>query len=73
MLLFSLTVQPLIRRISQTCNLELNRWYADDGLLIGRIAEVKRALQILRDEGPAHNFYMHVGKTKSYWPTIDTN
>ena len=73
MLIFSLTVQPLIRCISQVCNLKLNRWYADDGLLIGRISEVKRALQILRDEGSAHNFFMHIGKTKAYWPTIDTN
>ena len=44
MLLFFLSIQHLIRSISQSCNLSLNRWYADDGLLIGAVREVTRAL-----------------------------
>lgn len=41
-LLFSLAVHPLIRRLSQECDLSMNCWYADDGTLIGRIEEVKK-------------------------------
>jgi hypothetical protein len=32
--------------------LELNLWYADDGTLVGSIAEVAKAYQILKDDGP---------------------
>ena len=52
MLLFSLALQPLITRISRECNLSLNRWYADDGTLIGTIPEVTQALIILKTSGP---------------------
>lgn len=71
MLLFSITIQPLLRWIAQACNLSLHKWYADDGLLIGTIQEVKHALQILRDESPVYQFYLNVTKTKAYWPTQD--
>ena len=37
-LLFSLALQPLTRLISQSCDVLINRWYADDdGTIIGRI------------------------------------
>ena len=69
MLLFSLAIQPLVRRVSQECSLALNRWYADDGTLIGPIAEVTKALRILRDEGPAAGFHINIAKSRAYWPT----
>lgn len=34
MLLFSLAIQPLIPEIEAGCNLDLNRWNADDGILM---------------------------------------
>lgn len=35
MLVFSLAIQPLVRRFSGTCTLTMNRWYAEDGTLAG--------------------------------------
>jgi hypothetical protein len=35
MLLFSLSIQPLLRTISNTCELKLNKFYAGDGKIGG--------------------------------------
>ena len=48
MVFFYLAMQPLIQRISQTCNL----WYADDGKFAGPLTEVLQALHLLISEGP---------------------
>lgn len=69
MLLFSVALQPLFRRISRHCCIALNRWYADDGILVGPIDEVVKALKLLRDEGPASGFYVNISKCRAYWPT----
>lgn len=73
MLLFSLSIHPLIRRISRECNLLMNRWYADDGTIIGRISEVHRALRILQTDGPTHHFWINSSKTKAFWPIMTTS
>lgn len=49
--------------------LALNRWYADDGTLIGPIKEVAKALCILSDEGYAAGFHIIISKSRAYWPT----
>ena len=67
MLLFSLAVQPLIRRISRECNLSLKMWYADDGTLIGTVPEVTKALTILKTYGPDIGFTMNVSKCRAYY------
>ena len=68
MLLLSLATQPLIRRISQTCTLAMNRWYADDGTLAGRLPDVLKALLILVSEGLIHQFCLNPNNTLVYWP-----
>ena len=68
MFLFSLAIQLLISRISQTCNLAMNRWYEEDGTLAGRLPDVLKALRILVSEGPTHQFYLNPNKTAVYWP-----
>ena len=69
MLLFSLALQPLVRRLSVQCRPALNRWYADDGTIVGPIDEVIKALTILRDEGPGFGFYRNISKYRAYWPS----
>ena len=68
MLLFSLALRPLTRPISQSCNVLMNRWYADDGTIIGRIDEVVKALEIIKKEGPKYRFYLNPAKTRVFWP-----
>lgn len=70
MLLFSLALQPLARRISHECDVLMNRWYADDGTIIGRIDEVAKALKILNTEGPTHQFFLNPAKTRVFWPSL---
>lgn len=71
MLLFSLALQPLVRRITRECSLLLNRWYADDGTLIGTIPEVTKALRILHTFGPSMGFRMNISKCRAFWPTTE--
>lgn len=50
MLLFSLAIHPLIRKLS-SCGLLFNRWYTDDGTLIDTVPAVTKALTTLAEEG----------------------
>ena len=69
LLLFSLAPQPLVCCITQKFNLLLNRWYADDGTIIGTVAEVTKALKILKMFGPGVGFNMNIAKCQAFWPT----
>lgn len=70
---YYLVIQPLILELEARCNMDLNHWYADDGILIGRIEEVQKALEILREFGPNFNFALSVLKTTAYWPSTDSS
>jgi hypothetical protein len=72
MLLFSLVIQPLQRKISNTCDLALNMFYADDGKVGGGILEVHKALNIPRDEGPLVQCYLPPTKTFGYGRTMNS-
>lgn len=50
MLLFSLTTQPLLQKITRLCNLKLIRWYADDGTRVGPVNAASHVLRILTAE-----------------------
>jgi hypothetical protein len=71
MLLFSLVIQPLLRHISNTCDLELNLFYADDGKIGGCNREVHKALDILRDDGPLFQYYLLPTRTLGYERTMN--
>lgn len=47
MLLFSLALQPLIRKITRGYGVKLNRWYGNNGTLLGPVDEVSQALRTL--------------------------
>ena len=70
MLLFSLSVKPLVCRISLDCHLLLNRWYADDGTFVGRIPQFAKALCILQEIGPGIGFHMNISKCPVYCSAI---
>jgi hypothetical protein len=72
LLLFSLAIQPLQRKISNTCDLALNTYYADDGKVGGGILEVHMALNIPRDEGPVVQYYLPPTKTLGYGRTMNS-
>jgi hypothetical protein len=72
MLLFSVVIQPLLRNISTTCDLKLNMFYADDGKIGGRILEVHKAINILRDEGPLVQYNLKPTKTLGYGRTMNS-
>lgn len=71
MLLFALSVQPIEMRIQRECKLVLHRWHADDGTLCVPIADIKRALDIIAEEGQKSNFILQPTNSVAYWPTIN--
>jgi hypothetical protein len=72
MLLFSLVIQPQLRKISDTFDLKLNMFYADDGKIGGRILEVHTAPYILRDEGPPVQYYLQAARTLGYGRSMNS-
>lgn len=73
MLLFSLTIQPIIRSLSRECNLCLNRWYADDVTLAGRTESMASALRLLTTESLRYNLQPNAAKTRAFWPNMSSN
>jgi hypothetical protein len=71
MLLLALDIQPLILRVQSECDLEPKLWYADDGTLVGSIAEVAKVHQILKDDGSKFCFFLVPLKTSLWWRTMD--
>jgi hypothetical protein len=49
--LFSLVLQALILKIDDECNLDLNCWYLDDGVLIGTPIELQKVVNIISNFG----------------------
>jgi hypothetical protein len=72
MLLYSLVIQPQLRKISNTFDLKLNMFYADDGKIGGRILEVHKALNVLRDEGPPVQYHLQAAKTLGYGRSMNS-
>lgn len=68
MLCFSVFIQPLISKISGECGLILNKWYANDGNLLGPVDAVRKALKLLMETGPEYQFYINPTKRTAYWP-----
>jgi hypothetical protein len=56
------------RRVLNALNLQLkfNVWYLDDGKLIGKHADLRRALDYILSEGPALGLYLNLSKC-SVW------
>ena len=52
--LFCLVLQVLVSKLSKEApNLALNNWYMDDGSLSGKIVDVLKAWNIIKELGPA--------------------
>ena len=71
MFLFSLVLQELVDLLQARCNLDLNVWCADDGTLIGTIAQLAIAASLLALHGPALGFHVEATKTRAWWPVVD--
>ena len=67
--MLALAIHPIVQRIEAKCDLIVHRWYADDGLLVGKIDQVKLALDIIAEYGARISFILQPSKTKAFWPT----
>ena len=71
-LLFSLVLKVLTDRIEFVVpDLAVNAWYLDDGVLIGKSAAVKQALDIIMAEGEGLGLHLNLGKCELWWSTPD--
>ena len=65
-LLFALAIAPLTREVQEQCpNLVLNKWYLDDGFIMGPSAEVAKALRIIRDRGADFGLLLNPDKCEA--------
>lgn len=71
MLLFCLVIQPMICKITRECDLALNIWFADDGTLVGRPSEVRKALDIIAADGVKVQYSVKAEKSKACWPSMN--
>lgn len=69
-LLFSLTLQPLLLDLkAYVPDLVLNAWFLDDGSLIGDIASLSAAWNIIKTKGPLLGLFPNPSKSELFWPT----
>jgi hypothetical protein len=69
-LLFALATKHLVLLVWSECELEPNLWNADDGILVGSIAEVVKAYEILNADGPKYCYFLVPHKTGLWWRTM---
>ena len=70
-LLFSLVLQRLICTIKKEVpDLLVNVWYLDDGVLIGSPGEVRKAYDILVQQGPDMGLFLSPPKSELWWPRV---
>ncbi|KAL8138237.1 hypothetical protein V2J09_004238, partial [Rumex salicifolius] len=66
LVLFALTLHPLVHRINEVCNLYFMAWYLDDGTIIGDTEVVSDALHLIIKEGPSMGLHLNVEKTEIF-------
>jgi hypothetical protein len=68
-LLFSLGLHRIIRRVEEAQpNLDVNSWYLDDGCLIGDVAQVKDAFDLINTHAEEVGLRLNVAKNELWWP-----
>ena len=71
-LLFCLVLNILVRRVAQLYpNLDLHRWYLDDGALAGSVNDILGVVQLLRLEGPPLGLNLQLGKCELFSSHMD--
>jgi hypothetical protein len=66
-LLFSLVLRELVLDLEKVVpNLKLNKWYLDDGHLVGKVHDLKQCLAIIISEGPKYGLYINMTKCVAY-------
>jgi hypothetical protein len=71
-LLFSIVLNQLTDKIQLSCPiLLLNKWFCDDGTMIGSREEVVKALNIIIEEGESLGLILNLNKCEIHWPSGD--
>ena len=65
-LLFSLVLHPIIERIQlEVPTLDINTWYLDDGVLVGKKEDLQKVVDILTIQGPTRGLFLNKKEYKS--------
>ena len=71
-LLFAIAIHPLVLRIQSECPaLLLNKWYLDDGTIVGKIEDVHHALHIVQEECASIGLQLNESKSVLFWGSMD--
>ena len=58
-LLFSINLHKIVHRIEQEIpNLEQNSWILDDGVLVGEKEDLKKVIEIIKEDRPRRGLYL---------------
>ena len=60
--LFCMVLKKVINAISDSCALDINLWFLDDGVIAGPAEEVSRALDVIEQVGPKLGLYTNLSK-----------
>ena len=67
--IFAQNLQPVVERIQQVPTLKANVWFHDDGNIAGDKTDLKKAVRIIKEDGPARGLFLSTSATVSP-PTI---
>ena len=75
---FCVVLHPIIQRIAEEVpDLLLNGWYLDEGTIVGKLEDIKKAVSIIRQDGPARGLFLSteatspVPKSTMWCPDLD--
>lgn len=64
-------IPPVLRRISHECEQDDNTWFADNGNLVGRLGDVRKALDIILQEGHSVQYLMRSSLSRASYSTMN--
>ena len=63
-LFFAVVLHPIITRISEEVpNLLVNGWFLDDGVAMGKLADLAKVVDIIQEDGPARGLVLSIRAT----------
>ena len=57
----------MVLKIHQSCKLNLQAWYLDDGIIVEDTLMVTEALHIIKENGPSRGLFLNVDRTELFW------
>ena len=71
-LLFAIVLHSLVLELKEEfSDMKLNFWFLDDGTLVGNHEDLRGAINLFKQKGPALGLHLNLKKCELWWPSVN--